>query len=178
MPFLRAQRLVLPRRINKFEDWIVPWLRETLLPLGESASGTSAPRRIYISRRKASSRSVSNDADLLALLDSHGFVEVRLEEHSLAEQIALFRQAEAIVAPHGAGLTNLVFCEPGTLVVEFIAAGYGSDLYAKLGQARQLNYHLIQCPPQDPARVHASAILVDVLHVRTILESFQQLGRK
>jgi hypothetical protein len=171
VPFLRAERLVLPRRINKFEPWIIPWLRETLLSLGENESGTKLPKRIYISRRKASSRGVANDAELTALLESHGFVEVRLEEHSLAGQIALFRQAEAIVAPHGAGLTNLVFCEPGTLVVEFISVGYGSELYAKIGQARQLNYHLLQCPPQDATRVHASAILVDVLHVRAILES-------
>jgi Glycosyltransferase 61 len=171
VPFLRAERLVLPRRVNKFEPWIIPWLRETLLPLGQNVSAAALPKRIYISRRKASSRGVANDAELTALLESHGFVGVQLEEHGLAEQIALFRQAEAIVAPHGAGLTNLVFCEPGTLVVEFISVGYGSELYAKIGQARQLNYHLLQCPPQDPARVHASAILVDVLHVRAILES-------
>jgi len=175
VPFLRAERLVLPRRINKFEPWIIPWLSDTLLPLGQSATGATLPKRIYISRRKASSRAVGNDAELTALLELHGFAEVRLEEHSLAGQIALFRQAEAIVAPHGAGLTNLVFCEPGTLVVEFIAVGYGSELYAKIGQARQLNYHLLQCSPQDPARIHASEILVDVLHVRTILASLERL---
>jgi hypothetical protein len=178
VPFLRAEQLVLPRRINKFEPWIIPWLRETLLPLGQRAPEAGLPRRIYISRRKASSRGVGNDAEVTALLETYGFVEVRLEEHSLAGQIALFRQAEAIVAPHGAGLTNLVFCAPGTLVVEFIAVGYGSELYAKIGQARQLNYHLLQCPPQDPAKVHASAVLVDVLHVRTILESLQSAEKK
>jgi len=178
VPFLRAERLVLPRRINKFEPWIIPWLREMLLPLGESASGVKLPKRIYISRRKASSRGVGNDAELTALLEERGFVEVRLEEHSLAGQIALFRGAEAIVAPHGAGLTNLVFCEPGTLVVEFIAIGYGSELYAKVGAARQLTYHLLQCPPQDPARVYASAILVDVLHVRKILEALPGIGER
>jgi hypothetical protein len=177
MPFLRAERLVVPRRVDKFETWIVPWLRETLLPLGQSATGGPTPKRIYVSRRKASSRGVSNDAALLGVLESHGFVEVRLEELGLAEQIALFREADAIVAPHGAGLTNLVFCEPGTLVVEFIAEGYGSELYLKLGQARQLDYHLLQCPAQDPARVHASAILVDVLHLRTILEASPKIKK-
>jgi hypothetical protein len=59
------------------------------------------------------------------------------------------------------------------------AAGYGSELYAKIGQARQLTYDLLlQCPPQDPARVHASAILVDALLLRTILESLQSAGKK
>ena len=170
-PFLRAENLVLPRRVDKTEAWIVSWLRETLLPLGQSASGATLPKLVYISRRKASSRGVANEAELLALLQKHGFTEVRLEELGLAEQIALFHHAQAVVAPHGAGLTNLVFSEPGTLVIEFIAQDYGTELYYKLGQTRQLNYHLIQCPAQDPAKVHASAVLVDVLHVGAILET-------
>jgi capsular polysaccharide biosynthesis protein len=179
-PFLRAERLVLPRRVDKFEAWIVPWLRETLLSLGQSASpATPLPRRIYISRRKASSRGVSNDAQLLEMLLALGFSEVRLEEFSLAEQIALFRLAEAIVAPHGAGLTNLTFCEPGCLVVELIAERYDSNIYQKLGQARQLVYHQIECPAQDPSRVFASPLLVDVLHIRAILDrALGTLGNK
>ena len=175
-PFLHAERLVLPRRVDKFEAWIVPWLRETLLSLGQGASGAQQTRRIYISRRQASSRGVANDAELLALLEAHGFTVVRLEEFSLAEQIALFRQAEAIVAPHGAGLTNLAFSEPGALVVELIAQGYDSNLYQKLAQARGLDYHQIECPAQDAARLHASPVLVDVLHIRAVLEA--GLGKK
>jgi capsular polysaccharide biosynthesis protein len=170
-PFLRAERLVLPRRVDKFEGWIVGWLRETLLSLGDRAAFPAPPpRRIYISRRKASSRGVSNDVELLELLHAFDFTEVRLEEFGLAEQIALFRQAEAIVAPHGAGLANLTFSESGCLAIELIAERYDSNLYLRLGQSRQLNYHQIECPAQDPARVHASPIIVDVPRIHAILE--------
>jgi len=170
-PFLRAEHLVLPRRVDMFEGWIVPWLRESLLSLGQKASfAQSPPRRIYISRRQATSRGVVNDEELLGLLHAHGFTEVRLEELGLAEQIALFGHAEAIVAPHGAGLTNLIFCASGTLVVELIAEGYNSDLYPRLGEARQLNYHHIECRAQDPTHIKASAIFVEVTRIRAILD--------
>lgn len=179
VPYLRADQMVLPRRVHMSESWIIPWLREVLLPLGHKATGRERPRRVYISRRKASSRGVTNDAELLELLRARGFVEVRMEELALAEQIALFAQAEAIVAPHGAGLTNLVFSEPGQLVVELIAEGYNSTLYQDLARARQLNTHLVLCPAQDPTNVFAAAITVDITRVRTILDgALHGIGHK
>jgi capsular polysaccharide biosynthesis protein len=41
-----------------------------------------------------------------------------LESRSLAEQMSLFAGADAVVAQHGAALANLVWCRPGTAVVE------------------------------------------------------------
>ena len=36
----------------------------------------------------------------------------------LVDTIALFNQAFLVVGPHGAGLSNLLFSEPGTTVIE------------------------------------------------------------
>ena len=38
----------------------------------------------------------------------------------MADQILLFQSAEFIIGPHGAGLANLLFCEPGTKVIELM----------------------------------------------------------
>ena len=38
----------------------------------------------------------------------------------MVDQILLFQSAEFIIGPHGAGLSNLLFCEPGTKVIEFM----------------------------------------------------------
>ena len=53
-----------------------------------------------------------------------GFSIVPPAEHSLDEQINIFNQAEIIVAPHGAGLTNVVWCNPGTVVYELFCDQY------------------------------------------------------
>ncbi|WP_084490540.1 glycosyltransferase 61 family protein [Asaia astilbis] len=43
------------------------------------------------------------------VLEGKGFQKIYLETLDLETQIALFRQAECILAPHGAGLANLAF---------------------------------------------------------------------
>ena len=40
-----------------------------------------------------------------------------------------FAAARVIVAPHGAALTNLVFCRPGVRVLELFAPGYTVHCY-------------------------------------------------
>ena len=38
----------------------------------------------------------------------------------MLDQILLFQSAEFIITPHGAGLANLLFCEPETKVIELM----------------------------------------------------------
>lgn len=66
--------------------------------------------RIYISREKAyNCRHIVNEDEMLAVLDRHGFKKYLLETLSPQEQIDLFYDAEIVLSPHGAGLTNMIF---------------------------------------------------------------------
>ena len=47
-------------------------------------------------------------------------VEEQRENQTLMDQLSLFYFASAVVAPHGAALANLVACEKGTAVLEFL----------------------------------------------------------
>jgi len=77
------------------------------------------PRHIFISRSKAHYRRISNETVLMELLSTtQGFVSYCLEDLSIREQATLFNNAEVIVGPHGAGWTNLIFCKPGTKIIE------------------------------------------------------------
>lgn len=66
-------------------------------------------RRIYISRGDANRRQVSNERELLDVLSEYGFECYELTDLTLEEQIELFYDAEIVVSPHGAGLTNILF---------------------------------------------------------------------
>ena len=74
--------------------------------------------RVYISRRQANGRSVENENELVAEIRKRGFRQVELEGMSVAQQACLFNEASVIISPHGAGLSNIVFCEPATTVIE------------------------------------------------------------
>ncbi|MGD2081739.1 MAG: glycosyltransferase family 61 protein [Chromatiales bacterium] len=68
--------------------------------------------RILIERRpgpRKCARVIENHGALADALAPFGFISYRLEELGFEEQIALFYDAEAVVAAHGAGLANLVF---------------------------------------------------------------------
>lgn len=68
-------------------------------------------RRIYVSRANNSTRRIANEAELVPHLERLGFEAHALEKLPIAQQIELFHDAEMVVAPHGAGLVNLLFAD-------------------------------------------------------------------
>jgi hypothetical protein len=78
--------------------------------------------RILVSRAQApKGRRILNEADLFDALRPFGFERYILEDLPITEQIDLFHRAEIVVAPHGAGLSHLLFA-PHTAVLELFAS--------------------------------------------------------
>lgn len=80
------------------------------------------PRKIYISRSDAFHRKVLNETDLIHELEARGFLVLKCGSMGLVEQANAFMNAEMIIAPHGAGLTNLIFASGKCRVLEFLSA--------------------------------------------------------
>lgn len=74
--------------------------------------------KILIKRPNNVFRQLSNRTQMEQFLQRRGFVTVSPETMSLVDQIDLFRHAELVIGESGAALTSLVFCEPGTSVLE------------------------------------------------------------
>ena len=70
---------------------------------------------------------------------------VELDDVSLNFQIELFSQASVIVAPTGAALTNLMFCQPGTKVFIFMSDHEATNYYlwSALGNIFELDVEII-----------------------------------
>jgi len=145
---------VMPGRV--YPRWTIDFLRRRLL--NAVGSGRGRIRRLYVSRAGAGHRKVTNEPEIVALLQEHGFESVLLEKVAFRDQVSLFRDAEIVVAPHGGGLANLVFCNPGTTVVELFPAT-NIDLYYRLSKALGLRYVFVKSRrgPEDamgPADYH------------------------
>lgn len=105
--------------------------------------------RIYISRQKANARRVVNEKLLESLLHEFGFELFICEQLSLAEQVQLFSNAEAIIGPHGAGLTNMIYSPSGINVAEI---AFHPVVPCYIIMARQLGhcfYRLQAIPTED-----------------------------
>jgi hypothetical protein len=166
VPHVRAAELVvpgLPATTEKNPPWVVSWLRSRLLP-GVDVSG---PRtRIYVTRgTSANNRAVRNEAAVGSLLESYGFVGIDPGSLSVEEQIRTFARAELIVAAHGAALANLVFCSPGTRVIELFPAGYLLPDYWRLASGVPgLEYRYLSAPARGGfgLRNRGAAIVADI----------------
>ena len=93
---------------------------ESLLPSNIQAGfkGSLPLNRIYISRKLAVRRHLSNEEEFMPLLRKHKFRRVYLEQMTIMEQVELFRSASHVIAAHGAGLTNVLFTPVDTRILE------------------------------------------------------------
>ncbi len=97
-----------------------------------SKSNSQFGTRIYISRRNAPDRVMANEDELEKLLEKYGFDIVAMEKYQLDEQMAITGNAELIVAPHGAGLANMIFAKPGTGIYELVPEYYMQSSFRQL----------------------------------------------
>ncbi len=95
--------------------WGYQWLRRRLLAGVEPQRND---RRLYVTRRRALRRRVSNEEELEPILSKLGFEIIEAEQLSLRDKARIFSEAEAVVGPHGAGLTNIFLSPPGCRVLE------------------------------------------------------------
>jgi len=116
-------------------DWAVAFAREILGGRGECGR-----RRLYVSRADADTRHVVNEAEILPLLARHGFEVIVPGRMPYPAQVAAFREASHVIAPHGAALTHMVLCPPGAHVLEIFNPLYGTAAYAMQAQACGVNY--------------------------------------
>ena len=134
------------------------------------APASDAPRRIYLSRRGAATRRLANEAELLPLLERHGFVAVDVQGMSVAAQLALFQNAEFILGVESAALVNLLMAPAHARVGVIAARGlYQTQHYyvsAPLGH--DFTY---LCAEPDYAS-HAALAECDVVLAREVLEAF------
>jgi hypothetical protein len=110
-----VEKFIFPGFITNHNSGYLPipvaaFLREKIwagygIPQGGTAN------RIYISRRKAAKRKILNEPELEPILVKHNFKIIHAEDLTYQQQVQFFYQAKYIVAPHGAGLTNMLFSQ-------------------------------------------------------------------
>jgi glycosyltransferase involved in cell wall biosynthesis/capsular polysaccharide biosynthesis protein len=101
-------------------------------------------RRLLVAR-KGPTRMIDNIRQVRSLLSRRGFETVYLEGMSVVDQIVLFQNAEFIVSPHGSGLANLMFCEPGTKVIELMPAVEMRPFFWLISEKLDLVHGMLFC---------------------------------
>lgn len=137
----------------------IAFLREYFVP----EPSHPASRKLYLSRSSGRRRICTNDRETFKILEPHGFEFIEEKPRTLNEQIELFATAEAVVSPHGGAMTNMVWCNPGSLWIELAESSYYPPFYRGLAESCGIRYKavLTESGPHHKANVAAN-ISVDL----------------
>ena len=134
-----------------------------------TGSGHSAPRKhlsiVYISRNHPSvirGRKVANEAEMIAALNgtviketggSSYLKKVHMEEMTYRDQVLLATGTDVFFSPHGGGVANCIWMNPGSIMVEFVAP-VGKTLpgmyHTMCKNSGVIHFHFLAEPdPQD-----------------------------
>lgn len=147
-PVHRAESMLVPSFVDSVTAAEHEWFRRRTAEVRDGGADEDHARRIYVSRAAAHERRVTNADAVLDALSAYGFESYRLEELPVAEQVRLFADADVVVGPHGAGLSNLVYSED-VAVVELL----GSQLkrnFERISEVAGFEYHRLWCRQDGP----------------------------
>lgn len=99
---------------------------------------------VWITRLHQHFRCAINETQVNHFLCSQGVTVLAAERVSLHEQVKIFKSAKVIAGFHGAGLTNMLFMNPGSSVVEVRQPGDAeNNCYFSMAAALQINYYYL-----------------------------------
>ncbi len=143
--------------------------RRTAIAEYDQQVSSSRPVVLLVKRAVGRKRWMANHDDILAWIKEtlpHTQVHV-VESASVSAQAAMFRAATVVFAPHGAGLSSLIFSRPGTSVVEVIPQiGHKRSYatYKQLSLSLQLNYFGTVANDDEMAMKISKPLAVEILH--------------
>jgi capsular polysaccharide biosynthesis protein len=139
------------------------YLRDNFIPRRESNI-----EKIVIGRR---TRKIENSDKVYEYLNKIGYKTIFCEDYSFEDQIALFKGVKYIVSPHGAGLSNIVFCGKGTKVLEILSPRYVNACFRKVAAYSELDYYFLFGEGDISLEEDMnSAIVVDIEKLKRTLE--------
>ena len=153
---IKCETLVVPVRVygaNYIPAWVGCYAKK-YLSIKEDVNGSS-PKKLYISRSDADRRGVVNEEEIVERVKELGFSITTLTDMPIEEQQRLFRNADIVIGPHGAGFSHIFNMEPGKTVVEFSPWEQVKPCFLRLcAQLGLQHYHFKGCPAGEGANMY------------------------
>jgi hypothetical protein len=112
-----------------------------LMPAGVKNAGDF----LYVRRGAGEVRQLHNEAAVIEALGTR-FRTIEPGNMSIDDQIRAFAGARCVVGVHGSNLTNIVFCAPGTAIIE-IAAGLPQPHFEQISATAGLRLQRVTAAP-------------------------------
>lgn len=136
----------IQKEIKNLPEWSIFFLREKFLDLRKKFK---ASKKIFIDRTDSVYKhcKLINNQEVIEYLEKKGFKSYQTSKLDFFEQIYLFENADIIISPHGAALTNIIFSKPGMTLFELIPQNHGSVKCERISNFLKFNYTRINLDP-------------------------------
>ena len=148
----------IQNEVKRIPKWVILINRKIFL--NKSVKFNSF-KKVFLDRStsKFNHCKIINQSSLNDWLKKNGFGIYTPEKHSHEKQTYLFRNASIILGAHGAALTNIIFCKPGTKVIEIIPADHPNKKCERISKILKLRYFRIKTKPDNsdknfPFKIH------------------------
>ena len=162
---IRVRNPVLTQTHQTYEG--LRWIRGLM---GVQAAAGS--RRYFIKRSPTKSRPGNNIAETVEFRDflarwNFESIDFGNGERTIEQQIQMLSGAAVILAPHGAGLTNLAYLNPPLTIIEVFSRHVLSASFIQLAVALGFKYYGFISDELD----ENGSILPDISQMQTIMEA-------
>ncbi|GFD77585.1 hypothetical protein KUL118_04470 [Tenacibaculum sp. KUL118] len=126
-----------PGAKRTYPHWLPSYFRESCVGRNVDVATAEKNSRLFFIR-KGTGRKLLNESELLSIANEFGFqaYDPLCSENSIED----FRLAEAVIAPHGAGMADIAFMEKGTKVLELMPSDHRHCYFFTLALAAELDY--------------------------------------
>ena len=152
--------------VDGFDPSALNTMRDRLVGKAEQGPRT----RLYISREKCHYRKMQNEAEVWPELAKLGFEKVFLEDLTLEDQIRKLQSADLVLGVHGAGFANVLFCRPGTRIVEIQDPDDPNPHFYALAVMLGLEYCLVNGDVDASQEPHFRDMGATVAHLHLLLK--------
>ena len=148
----------IQNQVKKIPRWIILVNRKIFL---NKAKKVKIMKKIFLDRSssKFNHCQIYNQKEVNKWIKKNKIKSYKPEKLSLEKQIYLFNKASIILGAHGAAFTNIIFCKPGTKVIEIIPADHPNRKCERISKILKLKYFRITTKPDNinksfPYRIH------------------------
>jgi len=155
--------------IKNIPEWSIFFLREKFLKFEKKFE---ASRKIFIDRSDSQYNhcKLINNQEVINYLKTKEFKSYQASKLDFFEQIFLFKNAEIIISPHGAALTNIIFSSPNLRLFELIPNNHGSVKCERISKFLNFKYQRVSLDPIKSVNLNGD-IKIELNELSKILDS-------
>ena len=128
-------------------------------------------KKIFIDRTdtKHPHNQISNIKEIYKIIKKNNFEIVKLTEKKFSDQVSIFKNANTILAPHGAGLKNIIYCKKKSTIIELKEKKFMNNyLYQHLSKLCGLSHTSI-----NSKKYVKNKMFIDTNYLKKILKKYE-----